>query len=49
LKETREFLGQRTGVGALGIEAIRNREIYLQNADLEDVAQHRPVDEDRPG
>jgi hypothetical protein len=49
LKETGELLGQRAGIGALGVEAIRNREIDLENADLKDIAQHRTVDEDRPG
>jgi hypothetical protein len=37
------------GVGALGVEAIGDGEIDLENAELKHVTRHRPVDVNGPG
>ena len=49
LPETREFVGQGAGVGALAVVAIAGGEIDGEDADLEHVSGHRAVDEDRSG
>jgi hypothetical protein len=48
-EEAREFVRQRARIGALGVELIGDGEVDLENAHLQDVAQRRAIDKDRPG
>src|SRR6516225_8139083 len=48
-EERGKLLGQRAGVGALGVEVIGDGEIDLENANLKHVTRHRPVDVNGPG
>ena len=47
LPELRELVRQRAGERTLAVVAVADREIDREDAQLEHVARHRTVDEDR--